>query len=65
MQRFRRLLGFVRPYAAALLLTFVAAVIASVLDGFTFALLISFFRHLFGTGSEMIGENLTGVEHAV
>ena len=56
MQRFRRLWGFLRPYTGALGLTLFAAIVASVLDGFTFALLIPFLRLLFGAGSAFVTE---------
>ena len=51
MQRYRRLLGYVRPYRTAFIISFFAAVVASVLDGFMFTLLIPFLRLLFGAGS--------------
>ncbi len=49
MARFNRLMGFVRRYAGVLTVTFLAAVVVSVLDGFTFALLIPFLRVVFDT----------------
>jgi subfamily B ATP-binding cassette protein MsbA len=49
-QRLRSLLTYARPYRNIFFVGFVAAVIDSVLDGFTFALLIPFFRALFGWG---------------
>jgi len=48
VNRFNRLMGFVRPYTGVLTITFLAAVVASILDGFTFTLLIPFLRLLFG-----------------
>ncbi len=57
-----RLLGFLRPYAGALALTFCAAVMASVLDGLTFALLIPFLQLLFGTETGLAAEAPTTVE---
>lgn len=65
MQRFRRLLDFVRPYTGALGLTLLAAMIASVLDGFTFALLIPFLRLLFGATSAFVTEAPTVVERVL
>ena len=65
MQRFGRLLGFVRPYTGALGLTLLAAVVASVLDGFTFALLIPFLRLLFGATNAFVTEAPTVVERVL
>ena len=62
MERFRRLLGFLRPYTGALAVTLLAAVVASVLDGFTFALLIPFLRLLFGATSAIVSDAPTVVE---
>ncbi len=53
MTRYRRLLGCLRPYRAAFVLSFFAAVVASVLDGFTLALLIPFLRLLFGATASL------------
>ncbi|MSR06705.1 MAG: ABC transporter ATP-binding protein [Gemmatimonadetes bacterium] len=47
----RRLLGYVRPYWALLGTCLGAAVIASTLDGLSFAMLIPFFRALFQAGT--------------
>ena len=47
----RRLLGYVRPYGPAVGVSAAATLVASVLDGLTFALLIPFLRLLFGMGS--------------
>jgi subfamily B ATP-binding cassette protein MsbA len=58
-------MGFIRPYTGALVLTFVAAVLASVLDGFTFALLIPFLRLLFGSGASLAAETPTIVERVL
>jgi subfamily B ATP-binding cassette protein MsbA len=58
----RRLLGFLSPYSGALGLTFIAAVVASVLDGLTFALLIPFLRLLFGSEGGILVEAPTAVE---
>jgi uncharacterized membrane protein YfcA len=48
VSRARRLAGFVRPYGGAFGAGVAAAVLAAVLDGLTFALLIPFLRILFG-----------------
>lgn len=53
MGRFRRLLDYLRPYRSVFTVTFVAAVVASTLDGFTFALLIPFLRLLFDAGASL------------
>src|SRR3970040_167866 len=55
MPRLRRLLGYVRPYAGVFAAGVVAAVVASALDGFTFALLIPFLRLLFGLSPTAAG----------
>ncbi len=44
----RRLLAYIRPYWAIFGVALLVAAVASVLDGFTFALLIPFLRALFG-----------------
>jgi len=64
MGRYRRLLGYARPYRLAFAVGFGAAVVASVLDGITLVLLIPLLRLLFGAGSA-VGEHPTLVEHAV
>ena len=46
--RSARLLSLLRPYTPLFVATIVATVISSVLDGFTFVLLIPFLRTLFG-----------------
>lgn len=48
MSRFRKILPFLIPYRTAFALSFAASTAASFLDGFSFALLIPFFRVLFG-----------------
>ena len=48
MARWGRLLGYLRPYRLPFAAGVLAAVIASVLDGLSFALLIPFLRLLFG-----------------
>ncbi len=65
MPGFQRLLGFARPYASILALTFLATVVASVLDGFTFALLIPFLRLLFGSGPGILTATPTAVERVL
>ena len=59
------MLGFLSPYSGALGLTLIAAVVASVLDGFTFALLIPFLRLLFGATDAFVTEAPTLVERAL
>jgi subfamily B ATP-binding cassette protein MsbA len=46
-----RLLSLLRPYKLLFIATIVATVLASVLDGFTFVLLIPFLRTLFGNAA--------------
>ena len=48
MGRSARLLSLLRPYTPLFVATIVATVVSSVLDGFTFVLLIPFLRTLFG-----------------
>jgi subfamily B ATP-binding cassette protein MsbA len=61
----RRLLGFLSPYAGALGVTLAAAVVASLLDGATFALLIPFLRLLFGATSALVTEAPTAMERVL
>ncbi|HET8714063.1 MAG TPA: ABC transporter ATP-binding protein [Gemmatimonadales bacterium] len=51
MGRSARLLSLLRPYTWLFVATIGATVISSVLDGFTFVLLIPFLRTLFGTSA--------------
>lgn len=51
MRRFPRLLAYLRPYRWVFVAGFGAAIIASTLDGLSFALLIPFFRALFDAGT--------------
>lgn len=47
MPRYRRLLGYLRPYAPRFAASIAATVVGSLLDGLTFALLIPFLRAIF------------------
>jgi len=51
MTRSARLLALLKPYTLLFSATIVATVVSSVLDGFTFVLLIPFLRTLFGTAA--------------
>ncbi|HTI05787.1 MAG TPA: ABC transporter ATP-binding protein [Gemmatimonadales bacterium] len=51
MTRSARLLSLLKPYTLLFSSTIVATVVSSVLDGFTFVLLIPFLRTLFGTAA--------------
>src|SRR6185503_4921847 len=51
MGRGTRLLSLLRPYSLLFAATIAATVISSVLDGFTFVLLIPFLRTLFGNAA--------------
>ncbi len=62
MHRLKRLMGFVRRYSGPLSITFLAAVLASVLDGFTYTLLIPFLRILFDTPVSIAAGALTAVD---
>jgi subfamily B ATP-binding cassette protein MsbA len=64
MGRYKRLLVYLRPYRWAFVGSLAAAVFASVLDGFTFALLIPLLRVLFGVGTAL-PEAQTAVERVV
>src|SRR6266550_7044719 len=48
MVRSARLVSLLRPYTSLFAATIAATVVSSVLDGFTFVLLIPFLRTLFG-----------------
>jgi ATP-binding cassette, subfamily B, bacterial MsbA len=65
MGRGARLLSLLRPYSLLFVATIAATVLSSVLDGFTFVLLIPFLRSLFGTavlpGSEGGGSKVEAV----
>lgn len=61
----RRLLAFVRPHSTALGIVFAAAVVASVLDGFTFALLVPFLRLLFADSGVAASTGYTGLERVL
>ena len=62
MSRSRRLFAYARPYRGAFAVSLVAAVVASVLDGFMMALLIPFLRLLFDAGGT---ETTNAVERVI
>jgi subfamily B ATP-binding cassette protein MsbA len=64
VERWGRLLGYLRPYARPFAVGVLAAVIASVLDGLTLALLIPFLRLLFGLKATA-GAAATAVERVL
>jgi subfamily B ATP-binding cassette protein MsbA len=64
MRRYVRLLAYLGPYRWAFAGSSAAAVFASVLDGFTFALLIPLLRVMFGVGAAL-PEAQTAVERVV
>jgi len=64
MGRYKRLLAYLLPYRLAFAGSLAAAVFASVLDGFTFVLLIPLLRVMFGVGSAL-PEAQTMVERVV
>ncbi len=64
MSRYRRLLDFTRSYRPAFAAGFVAAVVASMLDGLTLVLLIPLLRLLFGAAT-VVPESATLVERAL
>jgi subfamily B ATP-binding cassette protein MsbA len=64
MRRYVRLLAYLGPYRLAFAGSSAAAVFASVLDGFTFALLIPLLRVMFGVGAAL-PEAQTAVERVV
>jgi ATP-binding cassette, subfamily B, bacterial MsbA len=51
MKRSTRLLSLLRPYTLTFVATIAATIVSSVLDGFTFVLLIPFLRTLFGNAA--------------
>ena len=51
MKRGTRLLSLLRPYTLTFVATIAATIVSSVLDGFTFVLLIPFLRTLFGNAA--------------
>ena len=59
MHRYRQLLEFLRPYLPLFFAALAAAVVSSVLEGFTFVLIIPFLRTVFGntTALPSIGGN--------
>ena len=64
MRRYRRLLAYIRPYRRAFAVSLVAALVASTMDGFTFALLIPLLRLLFDVGAAL-ADVPTGVERVL
>ncbi len=56
MNVFRRLWRFTRPHSGILALAFLATVVASILDGLTFTLLVPFLRLLFGGGPGVVAD---------
>lgn len=65
MHRLSRLFEFARPYTGMLIASFIAAVIASTLDGFMFTLLIPFLSLLFGNTDSLLTETPTVVERVL
>ncbi|MBI1722933.1 MAG: ABC transporter ATP-binding protein [Gemmatimonadetes bacterium] len=65
MSRYRQLLRFARSYLPLLFACFGAAVIGSVLDGFSFAMIIPFLRAVFGETSLLPAAGQNGVERAL
>ena len=59
MHRYRQLFGFMRPYLPIFCAALAAAVVSSVLEGFTFVLIIPFLRTVFGNATALpaIGGN--------
>lgn len=64
VRRIRRLAYFLKPYRAAFALSLGAASVASLLDGFSFALIIPFLRALFNNEAAL-HELPTGVEQII
>jgi subfamily B ATP-binding cassette protein MsbA len=62
MSRFKRLLSHVRRYSGLLLVTFLAAVLASILDGFSYTLLIPLLRVVFDTATDVAAVAPSSVE---
>ena len=59
MSRSRQLAGFLRPYLPLFAAALVAAVVSSVMEGFTFVLIIPFLRAVFGESTLLptVGQN--------
>jgi subfamily B ATP-binding cassette protein MsbA len=59
MHRYRQLFAFLRPYLPIFFAALAAAVVASVMEGFTFVLIIPFLRTVFGNATALpaIGGN--------
>jgi hypothetical protein len=59
VHRYRQLLQFLRPYLPIFLAALAAAVVSSVMEGFTFVLIIPFLRTVFGnsTALPLVGGN--------
>jgi len=57
--RYRQLLQFLRPYLPLFFAALLAAVVSSVMEGFTFVLIIPFLRAIFGESSLLptVGQN--------
>ena len=64
MRRYARLLSYLRPYRGWFAISLVTASVASVFDGFTFALLIPLLRVLF-EGGTAVAETPTAVERVI
>ena len=64
MRRYARLLSYLRPYRGWFAISLVTASVASVFDGFTFALLIPLLRVLFEVGTA-VAETPTAVERVI
>ena len=64
MRRYGRLLRYLRPYSRVFAASVAAAVLASVIDGFTLTLLIPLLRLLFDVGSAL-AETPTAIEQLI
>ena len=64
MRRYARLFSYLRPYRGWFAISLVTASVASVFDGFTFALLIPLLRVLFEVGTA-VAETPTAVERVI
>ena len=62
MSLYPRLVGFVRPHAASILIAIVAAAIYAVLDATTYVLLIPFVDALFVSGGAPLAASENGVQ---
>ena len=65
MPRYRQLLQFLRPYLPLFFASLLAAIVSSVMEGFTFVLIIPFLRAIFGESSLLPAAGQNAVERVL